>query len=63
MQFQYILLLLGKIEARWCVEFTGVEHAGGAEIATPVEKVAAGPVEKTAACLHTMWAERELCAG
>jgi hypothetical protein len=45
------------------MEFTGVEHAGGAEIATPVEKAAACPVEKTATGLHTMWAERELCAG
>jgi hypothetical protein len=28
------------------MEFTSVELAGGAELATPVEKVAAGPVEK-----------------
>jgi hypothetical protein len=31
------------------VEFTGVELAGGAELIALVEKVAASPVEKTAA--------------
>jgi hypothetical protein len=56
-------LLLRRIEASRHVEFTGVEHAGGTEIATPVEKAAAGLVEKTATGLHTMWAEREMCAG
>jgi hypothetical protein len=56
MQFQYnISLLLGRMKARRRVEFTDVEHAGGAEIATLVEKAAAG--------LHTMWAECKLCAG
>jgi hypothetical protein len=35
------------------VEFTGVELAGGAELAALVEKAAAGPVEKGAAGLRT----------
>jgi hypothetical protein len=29
-----------------CVEFTGVELTGGAEVAAPVEKAVIGPVEK-----------------
>jgi hypothetical protein len=33
------------METRRHVEFTGVELAGGAELAAPVEKTAAGPVE------------------
>jgi hypothetical protein len=35
------------MEARRCVEFTGVELVGGAKLAALVEKAAAGPVEKT----------------
>jgi hypothetical protein len=38
-----------KLEARWRKEFTGVELASDAELATPVEKAATGPVEKAAA--------------
>ena len=50
MHFQRnISLLFGKMEAHCCVEFTGVELIGGVELAAPVEKVAAGPVEKAAA--------------
>jgi hypothetical protein len=30
------------MEARWCVEFTGVELVGGAKLAALVEKVATG---------------------
>jgi hypothetical protein len=45
------------------VEFTGVKLASGAEIATPVEKAAAGPVEKATAGLHTVQVEREQCEG
>jgi hypothetical protein len=39
------------IEARQCVEFTGVELADGTELAAPVKKATAGPVEKVAAGL------------
>jgi hypothetical protein len=37
------------MEARWCVELTGVELTSGAELVTPVEKASAGRalVEKT----------------
>jgi hypothetical protein len=34
------------MEARRCVEFTGVQLVGGMEITASVEKVTAGPVEK-----------------
>ena len=33
------------MEARWHVEFTGVELVGGAELAAPVEKATTGPIE------------------
>jgi hypothetical protein len=33
-----ISLLLGRMEARWLVKFIGIELAGSAEIAAPVEK-------------------------
>ena len=56
-------LLLGGMEAHRRVEFTGVELAGGTEIAAPVEKATAGSVEKPALSLHTVRVEHELCAG
>jgi hypothetical protein len=34
------------MEACRQLEFTGIELAGGAELAAPVEKAAAGPMEK-----------------
>jgi hypothetical protein len=37
------------MEARRCVEFTGVELASGAELTAPVEKAMVGPVEKAVA--------------
>ena len=37
------------MKARRCVEFTGVELVGGAELAAPMEKVATGPVGKAVA--------------
>jgi hypothetical protein len=43
-----------KLVGVWTVEFTGVELAGGTELTTSVEKTAIGPVEKVAACLHTV---------
>ena len=51
------------MEARLHVEFTGVELTRGVEIAAPVEKVVVGVVQKAAGGLHTVWVERELCAG
>jgi hypothetical protein len=36
-----ISLLLGRMKACQCVEFTDVELAGGAELTAPVEKAAA----------------------
>ena len=61
MRFQHkISLVLGRMEARRRVEFTGIELAGGAEIAAPVEKAATGPVEKAVVGLHTVRVEREL---
>jgi hypothetical protein len=45
------------------VEFTGVELIYGAELAAPMEKVAASLVEKAAAGLHIVRMEHELCAG
>jgi hypothetical protein len=58
MRFQQnISLLLGRMEARRHVEFTGVE------LATPAVKAVADLVEKAAAGLHTMHVECELCVG
>jgi hypothetical protein len=45
------------------VKFTVVELAGGAELAAPVEKAAAGPAENVAASLHTVQVESDLCVG
>jgi hypothetical protein len=58
-----ISLLLGRMKARRCVEFTDVNLACGVELATPVEKAVAGPMEKAAIGLHTVRVERELCVG
>jgi hypothetical protein len=65
MQFQRnISLLLGIMEARRRVEFTGVELAGGAELTALEEKaVAGGPVEKVVLGLHTMRVKCELYVG
>ena len=41
--------LLGRMEAHWHADFTGVELVGGAKLAAPVEKGA--PVEKSTADL------------
>jgi hypothetical protein len=50
MRFQRnISLLLGRMEARRRIEFTGVQLDGGMEITASVEKVTAGPVEKDVA--------------
>jgi hypothetical protein len=56
-------LLLGRMEARRRVDFTGVELASSVEIASLVEKATAGSVEKAVADLRTVQVERELCAG
>jgi hypothetical protein len=56
-----ISLLLGRMEARRRVEFTVVELDGGAKLAAPVEKTAAGPAENAAASFHTAQVERDLC--
>jgi hypothetical protein len=37
------------MEARWLVKFIGIELAGSAEIAAPVEKATWSPVEKVVA--------------
>jgi hypothetical protein len=56
-------LLAAREIVGWHVEFTGVELASGAKIATLVEKAAAGPVEKATAGLHIVQVEREQCEG
>ena len=38
------------MDARWHVEFTSVELTRSAEVTAPMEKDAASPVEKAAAC-------------
>jgi hypothetical protein len=43
-----------KLVSVWTVEFTGVEFAGSTELTASVEKTAIGPVEKVAACLHSV---------
>jgi hypothetical protein len=47
-------LLLGRMEAHRCVNFTGVELAGGAEITALMEKATIDLVEKAAVGLHTV---------
>jgi hypothetical protein len=50
-----ISLLLGRMKTRRRVEFTGVELAGGADLAALVEKAVAG--------LHVARVEHKLCVG
>ena len=45
------------------MEFTGIELAGGMDLAALMEKVATGSVEKAVTSLRTVLVERELCAG